>query len=95
MSRYDRLSSIWSDNPSTTCLIRIISVSQLCEGGNTEKQNVAVFTSEGIRVFQFHSIRKALQMMDSSGVEILRGLCEEGVYITENPILQHNHTDYS
>ena len=73
---------IIDDMPDT-----LISVSQLCEGGNTEKQNVAVFTTEGVRVFQFDSIRKALQLMDSSGVEILRGFCDEGVYITENPVI--------
>ena len=34
------------------------SVSQLCEGGKTENQNVAFFTSEGVRVFKFDSVRR-------------------------------------
>ena len=57
----------------------LISVSQLCEGGKTENQNVAVFTSEGVRVFKFDSVRKALKLMDATGVEVLRGFTEDGV----------------
>ena len=42
---------IIDDMPDT-----LISVTQLCEGGKTENQNVAVFTSEGVRVFKFDSV---------------------------------------
>ena len=61
----------------------LISVSQLCEGGKTENQNVVVFTSEGVRVFKFDSVRKALKLMDANGVEVLRGFTEDGVYVTQ------------
>ena len=62
----------------------LISVSQLCEGGNTQKQNVAIFTTEGVRVFEFDSIRTALKLIDSTGIEVLRGFTEEGIYVAQN-----------
>ena len=46
-------------------------------------QNIAVFTSEGVRVFKFDSVRKALKLMDATGVEVLRGFTEDGVYVTQ------------
>ena len=61
----------------------LISVSQLCQGGKTENQNIAVFTSEGVRVFKFGSVRKVLKFMDATGVEELRGFTEDGVYVTQ------------
>ena len=79
---------IIDDMPDT-----LMSVSQLCEGGKTENQNVAVFTSEGVRVFKFDSVRKALKLMDATGVEVLRGFTEDGVYVTQlQPSTnQHSH----
>ena len=70
--------TIIDDMPDT-----LISVSQLCEGGKTQNQNVAVFTSEGVRVFKFDLVRKALKIMDATGVEVLRGFTEGGVYVTQ------------
>jgi hypothetical protein len=62
----------------------LISVSQICEGGLSKKHNVAIFTTEGVRIFKYDSIRKALKIIDSTGVEVLRGLAQDGVYVTEN-----------
>ena len=61
----------------------LISVSQLCEGGKTGNQNIAVFTSEGVSVFKFDFVLKALKLMDATGVEVLRGFTEDGVYVTQ------------
>ena len=61
----------------------LISVSQLCRGGKSNQQNVAVFTIEGVRVFTFQSIRAALKLMHNKGVEILRGYQSEGIYVTD------------
>ena len=49
----------------------LISVSQVCNGGTSNKQNVAVFTTEGVRIFEFDTIREALNLMDATGVEVL------------------------
>ena len=71
----------------------LISVSQSCEGGKTENQNVAVFPSKRVRVFKFDSVRKALKIMDDTGIEVLRGFTEDGVYVTQlQPSTnQHSH----
>ena len=50
----------------------LISVSQVCNGGTSNKQHVAVFTTEGVRIFDFNTVREALNLMDASGVEILK-----------------------
>lgn len=79
---------IIDDMPDT-----LISVSQICEGGSSNKHNVAVFTTEGVRIFEFDSIRKALKLMDSHGVEVLRGFSQDGVYITDNDSeIRHSHS---
>ena len=54
----------------------ILSVSDIC------KQNVVfVFTHEGCRAFEGTSVHEALRVMDSSGVEVLRGIQENGLYV--------------
>ena len=71
----------------------LISVSQICEGGSSNKHNVAVFTTEGVRIFEFDSIRKALKLMDSDGVEVLRGFSQDGVYVTDSDNdIRHTHS---
>ena len=61
----------------------LISVSQICKGGNTNTEHAAIFTSEGVRVFEFDSIREALTLIHRNGVEILLGLQVDGIYITQ------------
>jgi hypothetical protein len=68
----------------------LISVSQLCYGGTTNKQNIAVFTTEGVRVFEFDTVREALKIMDKDGVEILRGYESDGIYVTD----KNKYVDY-
>lgn len=61
----------------------LISVSKLCYGGSSGLQNVAIFTTEGVRVFRFDSIRAALKLIDEKGTEILRGYISDGIYIID------------
>ena len=61
----------------------LLSVSQICYGGTSNKQNVAVFTTEGVRIFEFDTVREALKLMDTKGVEILRGYETDGIYVTD------------
>ena len=61
----------------------LISVSQVCNGGTSNKQHVAVFTTEGVRIFEINTVREALKLMDASGVEILRGYECNGLYVTD------------
>ena len=61
----------------------LLSVSQLCYGGKTKQQNIAVFTTEGVRVFTFDSVREALKLMHDNGHEILRGYETDGIYVTD------------
>ena len=46
-------------------------------------RSVAVFTTEGVRIFEFNTVREALKLMDASGVEILRGYECNGLYVTD------------
>jgi hypothetical protein len=54
----------------------ILSVSDLCK-----KDIVLVFTSEGCRGFKAQTVGEALKLMDNSGVEVMRGLQENGLYV--------------
>ena len=60
----------------------LISVSQICKGGKSNNTHVAVFTADGVRIFEQNSITRALSIMHIEGVEILRGLEENGIYIS-------------
>ena len=59
----------------------LVSVSQLCQGGTSNCQNIVIFTSEGMRCFTYESSRTALQLVDQVGVEVVRGYISNGVYI--------------
>ena len=73
----------------------LISVSQVCNGGTSDKQYVAVFTTEGVRIFKFNTIREALKLMDASGVEMLRGYECNGLYVTDkNEFASKKGTQY-
>ena len=54
----------------------LLSVSDICK-----KNVVFVFTHEGCRAFEGTSVHEALRVMDSSGVEVLRGIQENGLYV--------------
>jgi hypothetical protein len=88
-------STIWLDTiiiddmPDTP-----ISFLQLCEGGNTENKCCCFLPQKELEYFPIWLIRKALQIMDLT-VQILRGFCDEGVYIQKLCECQHKHTDYS
>ena len=58
----------------------LLSVYQICNGGSKNFQCTAIFTTEGCRVFRTDSVREALKTMDMTGVEIMRGLCNQGLY---------------
>jgi hypothetical protein len=71
----------------------LISVSQLCQGGKSNKQNIAIFSTEGVRVFTMDSIKHALQLIHVSGVEVLKGYVSDGIYITD-PKPNNKHSIY-
>ena len=74
----------------------LISVSQLCNGGISGVQHVAVFTTEGVRAFTFDSIREALQLMDQSGQEVLRGFISDGIYVSSTtPTTPSGHSTFN
>ena len=64
----------------------LLSVSNICQGGRTKKQNVCVFTSEGVRVFTWESMRRILQLIDQYGIEVMRGYISNGVYTLNKPV---------
>ena len=68
----------------------LLSVSQICAGGLTNKKNVAIFTAEGVRVFELESIKDALKKIHKEGVEVIRGLLSDGIYITQKSELLHS-----
>ena len=70
---------------------KLLSVSQICKGGQTNDKHVAVFTAEGSRIFEHKSVKNALTMMHNEGVEILSAIEDNGIYVTTNTIFTTNH----
>ena len=58
----------------------LLSVYQICNGGSKGFQCISVFSTEGCRIFKFDSVREALKLMHTDGVEIMRGICHNGLY---------------
>ena len=54
-------------------------------------QCVAVFTTEGCRIFKIVSVRNALAMMDKNGIEIMRGICRQGLYHEDKSFVTNNN----
>ena len=68
----------------------LLSVFQICNGGSMKFQCVAVFTTEGCRIFKIESVRNALAIMDKSGIEIMRGICKQGLYHEDKSFVSNN-----
>ena len=58
----------------------LLSVHQLCEGGNFRNKQIGVFTDEGCRFFPLDMCRDALKLL-SSKKQIFYGLAKNGVYV--------------
>ena len=58
----------------------LLSVHQLCEGGESRTKQVGVFTDEGCRFFPLNHCRDALKLL-SSKPQTFYGLAQNGVYI--------------
>lgn len=69
----------------------LLSVSQICNGGSTSFQCLAVFTTEGCRVFKIDSVREALTIMHKTGHEIMRGFCHHGLYHEDKSFVNDNN----
>ena len=74
-----KLDTVVIDNMPDT----LLSVSQICNGGKSQSPNIAVFTSEGVRIYNRVSVSTELQAMNSKGIEILRGYMSDGIYTTQ------------
>jgi Reverse transcriptase (RNA-dependent DNA polymerase) len=58
----------------------LLSVYQICNGGSKDFQCIALFTTEGCRIFKLDSVRQAIKDMHDNGIEIMRGLVHQGLY---------------
>ena len=58
----------------------LLSVYQVCNGGSKDFQCIALFTTEGCRIFKLDSVRQAIKDMHDNGIEIMRGLVNQGLY---------------
>ena len=58
----------------------LLSVHQLCEGGESRTKQVGVFTDEGCRLFPLDHCRDAVKLL-SSKPQTFCGLAKNGVYI--------------
>ena len=58
----------------------LLSVYQICNGGSKDFQCIALFTTEGCRIFRLDSVRRAIKDMHDNGIEIMRGLVHQGLY---------------
>jgi hypothetical protein len=74
-----KLDTVVIDNMPDT----LLSVSQICNGGKSQMPNIAVFTSEGVKVYDRASVNDQLISMNKNGVEILRGYMSDGIYTTQ------------
>jgi hypothetical protein len=60
----------------------LVSISELCKGGLLNKQNIVVFTWEGMRAFEMDEVsRNAMKNLHDNGTEIVRAYQENGVYV--------------
>ena len=60
----------------------LVSISELCKGGLLNKQNLVVFTWEGMRGFEINEAsRRAMKTLHDDGTEIVRAYQENGVYV--------------
>ena len=60
----------------------LVSISELCKGGLLNKQNLVVFTWEGMRGFEMNEAsRRAMKTLHDDGTEIVRAYQENGVYV--------------
>ena len=58
----------------------LVSISELCKGGLLDKQNMVVFTWEGMRAFEMNEAsRRAMKTLHDDGTEIVRAYQENGV----------------
>ena len=69
----------------------LLSVFQICNGGSMKFQCVAIFTTEGCRIFKIESVRNALAIMDKNGEEIMRGICKQGLYHEDKNFVNTNN----
>ena len=58
----------------------LLSVYQICNGGSKDFQCIALFTTEGCRIFRLDSVRRAIKDMHDNGIEIMRSLVHQGLY---------------
>ena len=58
----------------------LLSVHQLCEGGDSRTKQIGVFTDEGCRFFPLDHCRDALKLL-SSKPQTFYGLAKNGVYV--------------
>ena len=61
----------------------LLSVSQICNGGKSNSASIAVFTSEGVRIYNRTSVVRELTAMNNNGTEILPGFLSDGIYTTQ------------
>ena len=62
----------------------LVSISELCKGGLLNKQNIVVFTWEGMRAFEMNEAsRKAMKTLLDDGTVIVRSYQENEVYCTQ------------
>ena len=69
----------------------LLSVYQICNGGSMNFQCIAVFTTEGCRIFKLDSVRDALVTMHDTGTEIMRGLCHHGLYYEDKEFVKRTN----
>ena len=74
-----QLDTLFIDNMPDT----LLSVSQICNGGKLNSQNIAVFTTDSVYIYNQDSVKSALNQMSKNGVEILRGYISDGIYTTQ------------
>ena len=72
----------------------LISVLQICKGGKTNNKHVAIFTAKGVRIYEHNSIIHALSITHKDGVEILRGLKENGIFVSRKSQFNVNHRPF-
>ena len=59
----------------------LLSVSQIFASGDSNEENVAIFTADGVRVFDFDSVKVALKQVHRGGIKIIHEIISYGILI--------------
>jgi hypothetical protein len=62
----------------------LVSLSLFCEGGDSGKKFVGLFTHADFRIFEIETILPEVSLIAQNGVEVVRGTVQNGIYVQDS-----------